>query len=110
MPLFSFRRFCSWQWVATASLTILFPGMAWADERGGVPGFLAGGGMFLAAAIAGLVVWLGGRRRRRQVESQAARTVQRMTALIEHTDCLLWEAHVRKEQSAWQWRFTLHTS
>lgn len=72
------------------------------------------GNIFVVAIItfifAGLAVWLLNRRTKRQVLERMGATVRQMTSLIEHTDCLLWEASVELNDKSWKWEFTLHNS
>ncbi|HEY4247357.1 MAG TPA: ATP-binding protein [Lacunisphaera sp.] len=64
----------------------------------------------VVAAITGWLVWLANRRARKETEVRAAGTVQQITSLIEHADCLLWEARVESRGDDWKWEFTLHPS
>jgi PAS domain S-box-containing protein len=50
------------------------------------------------------------RRSRKAIEEQSARRIQQMTKLIEHADCMLWEAEVELKPDTWAWRLTLHPS
>jgi PAS domain S-box-containing protein len=63
-----------------------------------------------AGGISGWLVWLAGRRTRKEAEMRAAGTVQQITSLIEHADCLLWEARVEMHGPEWKWEFTFHPS
>ena len=58
----------------------------------------------------GFAAWLLGRRAQRGVSRQAAQTVEQITSLIEHADCLMWEARVELVRGDWQWKITLHRS
>ena len=62
------------------------------------------------SAITGLLVWFGFRRARKEIEIRAAGTVRQITSLIEHADCLLWEASVEMRGADWKWAFVLHPS
>lgn len=48
-----------------------------------------------------------GRRRRAQ---QSAARIRQMTELIEHVQCVLWEAEVELETGDWTWHMKLHPS
>ena len=65
----------------------------------------------LATALCSIIglIW-SARQARLKAEREAARTVQQITTLIEHADCLLWEARVVITGKEWTWEFTLHTS
>jgi hypothetical protein len=67
-------------------------------------------GIFVAVVLGGLLVWLVSRGAQRKIEHRAAGTVHQITSLIEHADCLLWEARVELHGQEWKWEFTLHKS
>ncbi|HEX2860773.1 MAG TPA: PAS domain S-box protein, partial [Lacunisphaera sp.] len=67
--------------------------------------------MVLAAVVAaGLLVWLVSWRNQRRLARQTESRVRKMTTLIEHADCLLWEAEVVVRPADWTWHMTLHNS
>ena len=65
-------------------------------------------GLVLAALVTGLVVWLLARRKQRAIESRAAHSLQQVKFLIEHADCILWEAQVELKGDSWKWRMKFH--
>ncbi|MES1168463.1 MAG: PAS domain S-box protein, partial [Oleiharenicola lentus] len=62
------------------------------------------------ALLAGAAFWLLHRRSRKTIEEQSVRRIRQMTALIEHADCMLWEAEVELKPDSWAWQLTLHPS
>ncbi len=84
--------------------------MAGATGGPDVSAGVAGLAVVATGLVAGLIVWQLSRIRQRRLENQASRTIKQITLLIEHTDCLLWEAQVEMGPGEWKWDFTLHTS
>ncbi len=70
----------------------------------------AGLAMAVSGIVVGLVVWRLSRHSQQKTGRRAKRTVQQITSLIEHADCLLWEARVEHVGDLWKWDFTIHTS
>jgi PAS domain S-box-containing protein len=97
---------------AVAGVCALLPlrGFASAGQSTHVTGVFDLIQVLAVGAIAGLVVWLAGWRRQKRLARQAESRVREMTALIEHADCLLWEAEVALSPTDWTWRMTLHNS
>ncbi len=44
------------------------------------------------------------------MKNQSEQRIRQLTALIEHADCLLWEAEVEIGPADWKWSFTLHST
>ncbi|HEY8995433.1 MAG TPA: PAS domain S-box protein [Lacunisphaera sp.] len=66
--------------------------------------------VFVAGLFVGLAVWLVSAVYQRRAVRAIERRISQMTALIEHADCLLWEADVELKPDDWLWRMTLHNS
>src|SRR4051812_20448254 len=65
---------------------------------------------WLVGAVLGLIVllfWFA-RRIRRNIARETARSTLQVSALIENSECLLWEAGVHLTEKNWDWKFTLH--
>ncbi len=66
--------------------------------------------VLVVGLIAAIVALALNRRARRTVEQQSTSRIRQMTALIEHADCVLWEAQVDMTPKDWMWRMTIHPS
>lgn len=65
----------------------------------------------LAAGAAGAVIgWVFHRRERRRIAQHADARTRKMSELIEHAPCVLWEADVVFHGADWQWTMRLHPS
>ena len=62
------------------------------------------------AGLAGLAACAWSRWRQRSGGRETTRVSQQASSLIEHADCLLWEAEVALGAGDWKWSFTLHSS
>lgn len=60
--------------------------------------------------LGGVAAWFAQRRVRGRTEPHAESRTRQMTELIEHANCVLWEAEVRVESGDWEWRMRLHPS
>jgi PAS domain S-box-containing protein len=68
-------------------------------------------GLIVGVGLAvGLVTWLWNRVTQRRLARHTASRINQMTALIEHAECLLWEADVELKPDDWRWRMKLHDS
>ena len=66
--------------------------------------------ILVVAMGAGLVAWWLHWRSQKRWEEHTAQRIWEMTALIEHADCLMWEAEVTVRPNDWDWDMTLHDS
>ena len=64
----------------------------------------------LTALLAGILGWILLARSRAQIEQATGRRTRQMTELIEHAQCVLWEAEVMLGTGEWTWRMKLHPS
>ena len=108
LPLPRFlSRAATWLALWAAAL----PGEVWAAGGGNyLSGKETGLMILLSAVVVGLMVWGISRLMQRKTEQRMARRVRQMASLIEHTECLLWEARVEISPADWNWDFTLYTS
>ena len=65
-----------------------------------------GWGVVLAVLVSGVIFALLSWRSRRKLERKATHSLKEVTSLIEHTDCILWEAQVVLD--SWSWKITFH--
>ncbi len=66
--------------------------------------------LLTGALAAGVIFWLAYLRSRKSIEHRSSHRIRQMTALIEHADCMLWEAEVELKPNDWFWHLTLHQS
>ncbi len=64
--------------------------------------------VMLVAVFSGAVVWLFSLRRQRRIESKAAHSLEQVTTLIDHADCILWESKVSLQRDRWVWKIKFH--
>ena len=65
-------------------------------------------GIVLAVALGGVVAYAVCRRKR--ASTVLRRAEQQLPALLQHADCLLWEADVEMTGDDWTWEFVLQPS
>ncbi len=97
--------------MATLAAGLAFAPVAAAGAQSGhIAGVFNVGLVVVVGLVVGLVSWgiyVGAQRRFKQ---HSVRRAEQMTALIEHADCLIWEAEVELRPGDWIWHMTLHTS
>ncbi|MFZ5494747.1 MAG: PAS domain S-box protein [Verrucomicrobiota bacterium] len=64
----------------------------------------------LTALLVGITAWVLHLGMRRRIERSAEMRTRQMTELIEHAQCVLWEAEVLLKDDDWTWRMRLHPS
>jgi len=85
---------------------MLYPLTARADPQIQTPGMSVGWGLALGALVTGVIFALIYRNIRSRLERKVTHSLQQVTSLIEHADCILWEARV--ELDTWKWVMTFH--
>ena len=90
----------------------LLPVAAYAAVPGGEAGGLSDGWPVLAVLAAAGLAWLVAKRTNRPIPAPAAAPTSegRLSSLLAHSDCLLWEAEVFTAGDRWEWKFTLQPS
>jgi len=85
-----------------------WPGLAHAADAIQELSLLNGGSVVAAILLTGLCVVLFCRLLQEKKDKNAAQAFRQITSLIEHTDCILWEARVKMNPTGWHWDLKFH--
>ncbi len=102
--------FCTWPATLPAFPAVIPPALLGSVDGFQLSPMAAGAVAVVTGLIAGLAAWQLSRSKQGRHNLQALQAVQQITSLIEHTDCLIWEARVEIKPQDWKWEFTLHAS